>query len=125
MASSVSQRAVAEGEDSSGAQLSEEEVYDALLGASLSDDVVGKSAQLALQRLGKESNHKLVQRAVDMLSCHAKALAEEPIANNVSQRAALFRLLSSIVCNYNAALSTEPADGAADVDVSDFLIEQV
>ena len=32
-------------------ELSEEEVYDALLGASLSDDVVGKSAQVAFQRL--------------------------------------------------------------------------
>jgi len=104
-------------------ELSEEEVYDALLGASLSDDVVGKSAQLAL---------------------HAKALAEERVTNNVAQRAALFRLLSSVVGNYAppsagrcpAAESTGQSLGhfsnfenykaAQDaVDVTDFLIEQV
>ena len=112
-------------------ELSEEEVYDALLGASLSDDVVGKSAQLALQRLGQSSNQKLVQRAVDMLSQHAKALAEERVANNVAQRAALFRLLSSVVGNYaapptaGAAAKTGTRDAAAAVDVTDFLIEQV
>jgi hypothetical protein len=130
-------------------ELSEEEVYDALLGASLSDDVVGKSAQLALQRLGQSSNQKLVQRAVDMLSQHAKALAEERVNNNVAQRAALFRLLSSVVGNYapptagrcppcgsytvaacaaqaatcNTDAQVEAAQAA--VDVTDFLIEQV
>ena len=106
--------------------LSEEEVYDALLGASLSDDVVGKSAQHALQRLGQSSNQKLVQRAVDMLSQHAEALAEEPVANNVARRAALFRLLSSVVGNYKAAPPTgNGEDSGATVDVTDFLIEQV
>ncbi len=112
-------------------ELSEEEVYDALLGASLSDDVVGSCAQLALQRLGQSSNQKLVQRAVDMLSQHAKALAEERVANTVAQRAALFRLLSSVVGNYAApptagtAAQAGARNAAAAVDVTDFLIEQV
>lgn len=113
-----------------GEEVSEEEVYDALLGASLSDDVVGRAAQLALERLGQSSNHKLVQRAVDLLSQHAKILAEERVPDNVARRAALFRLLSSVVGNYVAPPQVDGKEaaqhsGAKVVDVTDFLIEQV
>ena len=113
-------------------ELSEEEVYDALLTASLADDMVGKSAQLALHRLGQSGNHKLVQRAVDMLSKHAKELAEDTVSNGIARRAALFRLLSSIVGNYAeepvASASENGHGGPAasnDVSVTEYLIEQV
>ena len=109
-----------------GSPVSEEEVFDALLAVSLTDDtpaaLVSASAQGALARLGQASNQTLVQRAVDMLSQHAKELAEQrERPNTLARRTALFRLLASIVRNQAPSAGAR----AGGVDVTDYVIEQV
>lgn len=110
--------------------VTEEDVYDALLAAAL-DAEVSESAGIALGVLGGRAEGKLVERAAEMIAMHTKALSDAAIRGGMCHRAALYRVVKSVLSTSPttpdgpapSTISQEVAEHLAGLAVTDVLVE--